>query len=171
MPDVHEIIEQNNTATDFVVGTADPLDNTTAELVLRSSAVAADRLSPPQVLELGKPALDALVDAAAAAKEVAPLADADKQRLPGETDAEYHHRTEVWQPLHRLQSVVSLGEYDDNPQTVSKIKRAVWLSSTAFEKILTDPATQQFNELQRTVGYFGGNTRAAAGRAERLNAR
>lgn len=168
MPSVHEVIEENNAATDFVVGTPGQIDNVTAELVLRSSAVAADTLTPHQVTELGKPALNALLDAANAAQEVAPLDPADKQRIPRETDAEYRHRTEVWQPLHRLQSVVSLGEYGNNPEAVSKVKRAVWLSSTAFERILTDPAAQQFSELQRTVGYFGGNTRAAAGRAKRL---
>ncbi|GAC1390419.1 MAG: hypothetical protein NVSMB46_00020 [Candidatus Saccharimonadales bacterium] len=168
MSEINEIIDQNNFASDFVVDLASSIDNTTAELILRSTAVAADRLTPRQVSKLGKPALDALLDAATAAKEIAPLGEADSQRLPSETDAEFHYRTEVWQPLHRLQSIVSLGEYEDKPHTVAAVKRAVWLGSTAFEKVLTDPSAVDCRELQRTVGYFGGNTRAAASRAERL---
>ena len=166
---IEEVIEQNNIATDYVVGTPGPIDNTTAELILRSTAVAADRLTPEQFSELGKPAMGALIDAANAAKEIAPLAETDLQRLPTETDAEHSLRTKVWQPLHRLQSAVSLGEVGGNdPQTVAAVKRAVWLGGTAFEKVLTDPSAQEYGELQRTVGYFGGNTRAAAGRAESL---
>jgi hypothetical protein len=168
---IAEVIDDNNLATDYVVGAQGPIDNSTAELILRSAAVAADRLTPSQFKELGKPAMDALIDASAAAKEVAPLAQADQKRLPSETAAEYRLRTEVWQPLHRLQSVVDSGRYDrNNPKTIVAIKRAIWLGSTAFEKVLTDPQASQFSELQRTVGYFGGNTRAAAKRAKRLKA-
>lgn len=168
MPDIHEVIEQNNAATDFVVGTPGPIDNTTAELILRSNAVAADRLTPRQITELGRPAIDALIDAATAAKEVAPLADEDMLKLSHETDAEYSHRVQIWQPLHQLQSLVSSGEYGESPQAIAKVKTAIWLGSAAFEKVLSDPLAQQPNELSRTINYFSGNTRAAADRASRL---
>lgn len=168
MSEKQEIIEQNNIATDYVVGTPGSFDSTTAELVLRNSAVVVDRLTPQQFAKLGQPAIEAVLNASAIAKEIAPLSAEDQRQLPVETAAEHQFRTEVFQPLHGLQSLVSLEKFDSSdPATVSMIKKAVWLGSTAFEKVVTDPSASEFPALQSTLGYFGGNSRAAAGRAER----
>lgn len=167
--DINSIVEQNNIAAVFVAETLDSPDYITADLLLRNTAVLADRLTPSQFGELGKPAIDAMLDAAKVAKELAPLAKADQQRLPSETDAEYEYRIEVWQPLHSFQSAVSHEELNGEQQTMSRaIKHAVWLASFAFEKVLTDPVVTDFGEIQSTVGYFSGNTHAASRRAERL---
>lgn len=168
MPNIYEIIEQNDRAAEFVTGTEGPVDTDTAELVLRSTAVAADRLTPRQFSELGRNTVDSVLDAAAIAKELAPLAEEDKRQLPNETDEHYRYRTEVYSPLHSLLLLVSRKSHDQSPQQSARIKQAVSLGSTAFKNILTDPEVERFVELQNTIGYFGGNTLAAAGRAARL---
>jgi hypothetical protein len=169
MSEIQKVIEQNNFAADHVMTAEGPVDDQTAELVLRNTAVAADRLNPYQFSKLGESATAAMLHAAAAAKEIAPLREVDNEQLPTETDAEHRYRTEVWQPLHNLQSVVSVGTEIDmtNPDTARAVKQAVWLGSVAFEKVVQDPAAQEFSQLQGTTRYFGGNAHAAAGRAER----
>lgn len=165
---IEEVINQNNAATDYVINNQGPIDNNTAELLLRNTAVVADRLTPKQFSGLGAPAVDAMLDAAATAKEIAPLSEVDLKKLPTETRREHEYRTEIWAPLHRLQSVISLGEFDgSDPEMTSAVKRAVWLGSTSFEKVMQDPATSEYKGVQETVRYFGGNAQAAAGRAER----
>ena len=71
-------------------------------------------------------------------------------------------------PIHRLQSAVSVEKFDVNDlAVVEKVKKAVLLGSVAFDKVLSDPRASEFTSLQQTIDYFGGNSRAAAGRAKR----
>lgn len=164
---IRTIIEQNNIATDHVVGTSGPFDLMTGELILRNTAVAADRLSYDGFAELGEPAAKALQNAAVAAKEIAPPHPADLQRFSDETDEEYAYRTGIELPLHSLQSALYAQNPDmNNPQKLAAVKRAIWLGATAFEEVVQDPAV----DLEETHRYFNGNSAAAARRAERQKA-
>lgn len=168
MLECQKVIDQTNLAAECVAETAGPIDSTTAELVLRNTAVAADRLTPSQFLQLGQPAFEALLAVVAIANDLAPLTEEDQLQHPLETDPEHRFRTLVWQPLHSLQSAVSIEKFaTSDSATIEKVKKAVWLGSVAFEKVLTDPSASGFSSLQQTVDYFGGNSIAAAGRAER----
>ena len=167
--EISEVIQENNAAARYIVDSQVSIDNDIADLVLRNTAVVADRLSPEQFERLGKQARGALALASSIANEIKPLSKNDLAQHPTETNTEHKYRTEVTLPLHQLQAVVSLGEYDpSNPKVVSSIKMAVWLGSTAFEKVITDPFASELHTIKTTTGYFGGNSRAAARRAKRL---
>lgn len=168
MPNIHEVVDKNNIATDSIVGTQGPIDTVAAELVLRNTAVAADRLTPAQFQKLGTTASTALLEAASAARGIAPLSAEDVRQLPTETDSEHIFRTQVQAPLNRFQLAVSIGDFNnDHPEMQKVVKRAIWLGSTAFEKVVTDPSATEFVELSRTTRYFDGNATAASRRVER----
>jgi hypothetical protein len=171
MTSFNEVIELNNEATDFVVGVSSRFDETTADLVLRNAAVVADRLTPSQYFRLSDEAQESLKKAAASALEIAPSRIEDLEKLPHETTLDYIYRINVWQPLHSLQARVHVGEIDTgDTEQLAKVKRAIWLASTAFERVTSDAATQEFPEVQRTLHYFKSNASTAVGRAERLRA-
>lgn len=167
MPTIQEIIDQNNAAADYVAHATGPIDILIADYVLLNTSEASRKLTLDDVAELGKPAVNALLDAANIAKKVFPLSDADMQKLDGESDNAHGFRVNVQQPLRRLRSVVSSGSYEDDHDTIASIKTAVSVGSTAFAAILSDPVALRDNELNGFIGYFGSNASAAADRVSR----
>src|ERR1700757_4475479 len=94
-----ELIEQNNRATDYVVGTPGPVNGDIAEYVLHNTEVIAWSLSRDQFVKLGSPAVNALQDAAASARELAPLGEEDLAKRPNDSDEQHEFRTSIQLPL------------------------------------------------------------------------
>jgi hypothetical protein len=164
-----DIIEDNSRAVRSIVAGRGLIDTVAAELTVRNVAVAADRLTYDQFMQLDSSAAGAMLQAGIEAQKVAPLTDDQAAKLPTESDDEHFYRTRVLQPLHNLQSAVSTGEFTaEGPASVEKVKRAVQLGGVAFEKVVTDPVAADFPELQEAMRYFSGNAENASGRVERI---
>jgi hypothetical protein len=170
MSEKRDTIELMMSASDFVQESEPDEYEYIADLLLRNPAVLADRLEPFQASELGKPAINALLDVVSVAQEIRPSTKEEMRKFPNETRAEHSYRVNVWQPLRLLQAAVSRGEYKSNPEGVATVRRAVHLGSIAFKEIINDPVAKQSRVVQHAAGYFHSNAEAAATRASRLRA-
>ena len=166
MSQTQELIKLNSQTAETIASSTTEIDNYAADLVLRNLAVASDTLTPRQFSELSPRTVDQVLDAAAIAKDIAPVDKQELLRLPKESDGDYQYRTTIVEPLHYLQRKAHNGEIDKtNIEEMRKVKVGVKLAGEAFASIMNDAADNP--AIRETEGYFRGNTEAAAKRLAR----
>lgn len=167
MSKIPELIEANTHAANVAAHPEAPFNDMLGDLVLRNTVVALDRIDVQGYASL-TPETRALVEQTAELSEtLAPMAPADVIKLPHETATEYAFRLNVSQPIGNLQRKMNVGNYKPADQTeVAQLKKAIHLGAAAFAAVVGEKIDHP--QILEAEGYFWGNTRAAAGRAERL---
>lgn len=165
MPQIEKLVELNTKTAEAVTSRSE-MDNFAAELVLRNTSVAADRLSPLAFSHLSKGTVDKVLDTVAIANELAPQEPIEKQRMPHETDADYQYRTVIAQPLNSFQRKIANGDFNKDPDSkeMHKIQAGIILASEAFASMIEDSAHDP--AITSTERYFWGNINAAARRLD-----
>lgn len=161
------VVGLNTQAAELLVQPESQFDDLTADLILRNTAVAVDRLSPAVFGKLSASTQDAIFDASKAAKDLAPSDPIDEEREAGESDAEYAYRTSVYHPLYSLQGKFHTSNFKaTTAEEVARARQAVKLASKAFGAIARE--SHELPAIEETFSYFMNNAVAAATRIKRL---
>lgn len=138
------------------------LNHSAAELTLRNTAVAIDRLGFFGFNRLSEAARATIIHAAQVADTLAPGPAEDNEKFSSESYGQWQHRTKIEAPLHRLQGRVARLSLGEETLADDKLRYALEASGEAFATILAEAATDP--AIVETMRYFRGNTEAA-GRA------
>lgn len=138
------------------------LNKYAADLTLRNIVVFCDQLSPKEYDSLPEATKEKVDQIVRFSNSLFLKEDgSDTQQHPNESDQDYRYRSEVSDPLNRLQAGVGSEKLED--PFIDTLFRCVLLKAgTAFQESLQ--AYEEKPEIQNRKNYFWDNALAAAKR-------
>lgn len=153
-----QIVELNSQAA-LEVNRSRDFNAKAANFILRNTLQVTSSLTAAQFSELDSQTTDAVLDLVTISNELAPIDYSSEQR-ESESDAEYSFRMHVKDPIERLMRSCNTDKFSgEDPQRVSKYKRATMLGASVFAFIAHDQADNF--KLDSKQDYFWKNAKEA----------